>query len=66
MKKQRVEYDSPVDALVAISKRLSAYENSHHMNSEDFFHKYGQGEMEDSKDFVEWSNDYQYYLAIKS
>ncbi len=65
MRKQRVEYDSHIDALVAISKRLSTYENSHHMDSEDFFHKYSQGKMEDLQNFVEWSNDYQHYLAIK-
>ncbi len=65
MRKQRIEYDSPVDALVAISKRLSTHEKLHHMESEAFFHRYGQGEMEDSKDFVEWSNDCQHYLAIK-
>ena len=27
MKKKKIEYNSPVDALVAISKRLNTFEN---------------------------------------
>lgn len=37
MKKQRIEYDSPVDALVAIAKRLSIFETRYRMASEEFF-----------------------------
>ena len=37
MKRHRIEYDSPLDALVAISKRLSVYESRYHMESEHFF-----------------------------
>ncbi|MBW1940441.1 MAG: hypothetical protein JRI28_03545 [Deltaproteobacteria bacterium] len=65
MRKQRSQYDSPVDALVAVAKRLSVYESRHHMTSEDFFDKYCKGQLDDSVDFVEWSNDYQHYMAIK-
>ena len=36
MKKKRIEYDSPIDALVAISKRLNTFENLYRMESEDF------------------------------
>ncbi len=65
MKKRRSEYDSPVDALVAVSKRISVYEDGHQMTSEDFFDKYCKGQLDDSADFIEWSNDYQHYLAIR-
>ncbi|MDD2390298.1 MAG: hypothetical protein PHP23_11270 [Desulfobacterales bacterium] len=65
MRKQRSQYDSPVDALVAVAKRLSVYESRHNMASEDFFDKYCKGQVDDSVDFVEWSNDYQHYMAIK-
>ena len=65
MRKQKSEYDSPVDAIVAIAKRLSVYEDRHQMTSEDFFDKYGKGQLEDSIDFVEWSNEYQHYMAIR-
>ena len=65
MRKQRNEYDSPVDALVAVAKRLSVNEARYQMASEDFFDKFCKGQLEDSMDFVEWSNDYQHYVAIR-
>jgi len=61
MQKRRIEYDSPVDALIAITKRLTGYESRY---ATDFFDKYGRGLMEDTADFVDWSNDYQHYMAI--
>ena len=65
MRKQRIRYDSPVDALVAIAKRLSIYEGQYQMASEEFFDKFSKGHSEDSEDFVEWANDYQHYMAIR-
>jgi hypothetical protein len=65
MKKQRSEYGSSVDALVAIAKRLSINEDRYHMSSEDFFDKFSKGQLEDSVDFIEWANDYQHYLVIR-
>ncbi len=65
MKKQRIEYDSPVDAVVAVAKRLGLFEKRYGMSSEAFFDKFSKGQLEDSQDFVEWANDYQHYLALK-
>jgi len=65
MKKERSQFSSPVDALVAVTKRLSVFENRYRMRSEEFFGAYEKGRMEDSADFVEWANDYQHYLAIR-
>ena len=65
MRKQRIEYDSPVDALVAIAKRLSIFEARYRMESEDFFDKFNKGQSEDSEDLVEWANDYRHYIAIR-
>jgi hypothetical protein len=65
MRKVRIEYDSRVDALVAVSKRLSIYEARNKMGSEEFFDKFAKGQTEDSEDFVEWANDYQQYLALR-
>jgi len=64
MKKQRIEYSSPVDALVAITQRLYRFEDRYKMTSEDFFDSFSKGKLEDSSDFIEWSNDYQHYLAV--
>jgi hypothetical protein len=58
MRKQRITYTSPLDALVAVSKRLSLYENQQHMDSEVFIDRYRKGLMPDDTIFVEWSNDY--------
>ena len=65
MRKSIISYDSIVDALVAVSKRLSSYEERHHMASEDFYYKFKKGQVSDDIDFIEWSNDYQHYLAIR-
>lgn len=65
MRKHRIEYDSPVDALVAVAKCLSVYEDRYRMSSEEFYNSFCKGQMEDTVDFVEWSNGYQHYMAIK-
>lgn len=65
MRKQTIQYDSPVDALIAVSKRLSRYETHYRLESEEFFNSYKNGQMADETDFVEWANDYQHYLAIR-
>ena len=38
MRKQTIEYTSPLDTLVAVTKRPSIYENQQKMDSEEFFH----------------------------
>jgi hypothetical protein len=65
MRKQMIQYNSPVDALIAVSKRLSRYETLYSIDSEEFFNNYTNGKMTDETDFVEWANDYQHYLAIR-
>jgi len=66
MRKEHVEYDSPVDALVALAKRLSHYEGQLGMRSEEFFNQYSKGNLDDSVEFVEWSNRYRHFLSIHS
>ncbi len=65
MRKLRIEYDSRVDALVAVSKRLSIYEGRNKLESEEFFDEFSKGKTVDSEEFVEWANDYQHYLALR-
>jgi hypothetical protein len=65
MQKQTNKYDSPLDALIAVTKRLSIFEGKYGMSTEDFFDKFSKGQLGDSIDFIEWSNDYQHYLAIR-
>lgn len=64
MRKQQVYYSSPLDALIAVSKRLGLYESQQGMDSETFVDLYRKGQMPDDIAFVEWANDYQHYLAL--
>jgi hypothetical protein len=65
MRKQTIEYEPPIDALIVVAKRLSVYEDRYKIVSEDFYYKFCKGKIEDSIDFTEWSNDYQHYLTMK-
>lgn len=65
MRKQMIEYTSALDALIEIAKRLQTYESKHGMRSETFFDQYSKGLMADEMVFVEWSNDYRHYLALR-
>ncbi len=65
MQKQTIKYVSEVDALIAITNRLSSYESRYNIVSEDFFNRYSKGEMEDSIEFVEWSNAYEHFIEIR-
>ena len=47
MKKQTIQYTSPIDALIAVTKRLSTYENQQKMDSEEFFDQYSRGQLSD-------------------
>jgi len=64
MRKQTIQYTSPLDALVAVAKRLSVYEQEQKMDSEEFFDKYNRGLLADDARFIEWANDYRHYLAL--
>ena len=64
MRKQIIEYTSPLDALVALVRQLNTYENQYQMDSAEFFTKYSAGETTDDEVFVEWAGNYQHYLAL--
>ena len=64
MRKQTILYTSPLDALVAVTKRLSLYENTHKMDSEEFFYQYNQGQLSDEANLIDWANDYRHYLGL--
>lgn len=64
MRKQIIEYTSPLDALVDLAKQLNTYETQYHMDSAEFFTKYNQGETADDEVFIEWAGNYQHYLAL--
>jgi hypothetical protein len=65
MRKQTIQYTSSLDALIAVAKRISVYENQNKMDSEDFYNHYNQGILSDDIIFIEWANDYRHYLALR-
>ncbi len=65
MRKQTIQYSSPLDALIEIAKRLSLLEKQHQMDSEEFFYQYSQGKLSDTAELVEWANDYRHYLYLR-
>ena len=65
MKKITVQFDSQLDALVALAKRLAKFENRFNLASEDFFTRFTKGHIEDSEEYAEWANDYRHYLSIR-
>ena len=65
MRKQTIEYTSPLDALVVVTKRLITYESQQQMDSEEFFDRYNRGKLSDDTVFVEWANDYCHYLELR-
>jgi hypothetical protein len=66
MRKQTVEFDSRLDALLALAKRLSRHEAKIGMDSEAFYDSYSKGDLGDDAQFIEWANDYRHYLALRS
>ncbi len=64
MRKQIIEYTTPLDALIALAKQLTTYELQHQMDSAEFFTQYSQGKTSDNKDLVEWAGTYQQYLGL--
>ncbi len=64
MRKQTIEYSSPLDALIDLAKRLQIYETNHNMSSEYFFEQYSKGLLADDVIYIEWSNDYRHYIAL--
>ena len=66
MRKQTMQYTSPLDALVAVAKRLSLYEHQQHMDSETFFDQYSRGQLSDDALYVEWANDSRHFVVLLS
>ncbi len=62
---ERRVYTSAIDALNALFKSLAAFEQKYQMSSDEFYADYLAGKFEDTKDFVEWSGDYQHYIELK-
>jgi hypothetical protein len=65
MKIERVEFDTPLDALIYVSKELSKFETKYRMASEEFYDQYSKGHVGDEADHIDWANEYRYYLELR-
>jgi hypothetical protein len=61
---QIIEYTNPLDALIALVKKLDRYEIEYKLDSDEFYQRYRSGEIDDDETFIEWANDYQHYRAL--
>jgi hypothetical protein len=65
MQEIRTVYTTALDALLAVTKRLSLLEARHSMSSEMFCGRYSKGEMGDDEEVIDWANDYQNCLVFR-
>ena len=65
MRKETIRYTSPLDALIAVAKTLSAFEQRYEMESEDFYDRYSRGALADDSAMVEWANYYRHYVELR-
>jgi hypothetical protein len=61
MRRQSICCDSPVDALVAVAKRLARHEAAAGIESEEFFARYTRGEAGDDASAIDRANDYRHF-----
>ncbi|QTA80255.1 Uncharacterized protein dnl_25510 [Desulfonema limicola] len=47
MRKHTIQYTTQLDALIAVTKRLSSYESQNQMESEKFIEQYRKGQLSD-------------------
>jgi hypothetical protein len=59
-----IQYTTPLDALIALTKQLTANEIQYQLDSADFYQRYTQGQLDDREPFIDWANNYQHYLAL--
>ena len=45
--------------------RLKPYEKKYGLTSAEFYERFRRGEIEDTKETVDWYLDYQFYLLAK-
>lgn len=64
MRKQIIEYTSPLDALIFLAKQLHTYELKYQLESAEFFVQYQQGKTDDDEDAIDWAGNYRHYLAL--
>lgn len=63
---ERTSFPTPLEALLALTRSIAAFEQRHGMPSDAFYAQYQTGALGDERDFVEWAGDYQHYQELKA
>lgn len=66
MNVEHTSFPTPLEALLALTRSLAAFEQHHGMHSDAFYAQYQTGALGDERDFVEWAGDYQHYQELKA
>ena len=52
-------------SILNIEKDLKKFEKKYGMSSESFYHKFSNGEIDDSDDFIVWAGIYEMFIRDK-
>ncbi|MEW6754548.1 MAG: hypothetical protein AB1505_26730 [Candidatus Latescibacterota bacterium] len=63
---QRTTFTSPLEALLALTRSLAAFEQRFGLSTAEFYARYQVGALGDDRDIMEWAADYQHYQALKA
>ena len=63
---KREEVEVPFQRITVddIAARLKEYEQRYGMTTEEFHQKFTKGEIEETREFVEWHLEYRLYLHV--
>ena len=56
---QAIAKTSPLNDFIQIIKDLTIFEFKYKINSQNFFNRFQNGEMDDDIEFIRWANKYQ-------
>lgn len=63
--RKAMENASPVDALIATTRRLKEYEQKYGMTTEEFYAQFMSGELGDAKEFIGWAGTFEVFTRLK-
>lgn len=66
METQRTVYTTALEALLALTRSLTLFEQRYGISSEQFYAQYQAGALGDGRDMVEWAGDFQHYQELKT
>ncbi|MEW6754655.1 MAG: hypothetical protein AB1505_27275 [Candidatus Latescibacterota bacterium] len=66
MEIRRTSVASLLEALLALTRWLAAFEQRFGMSTAEFHARYQVGALGDDRNVMAWATDYQHFLALKA